>query len=158
MQQTKTEKTPRTLDNVVGGPYTFKLKDGTLLGLGEWTIAAEKWAKVHFGGMKELYQSLMYADGDDEKCINAAIQVAAYKLDEDSRRKVDERLKAQQSTEEFIAENLKYSDFAILCKSIFSMIRDSMPLDMIDKIKKNMIQDAETAAAKTTTKTQGKMK
>jgi hypothetical protein len=144
MQTEKQNSTSRSLDNVVTGPYKFNLKDGTTLTLGEWTIAAERWAKAHFGGMKELYDSLLRAQGDDDKCIDAAIKVASYKLDDDSRRVLDERRAEGESSEEFLAANLKYSDFAVLCRAIFSMIRDSMPLDVLENLKKNLTETVKT--------------
>lgn len=158
----------RTLENIIGGPYIFQLKDtrtfdgpedmvgtvvpGVKLMLDEWTIDAEKWAKANFDSMQNLFNKLMRIDCDDEATIDAAVAVAAYKLTDHSRRVVDE-LRGEMTTENFIRKNITYKLLANLCLVEYAMIKDSIPLELIEEAQK------KTAMAMTAmTKTQAKQK
>ena len=95
----------KSLENVVGSPYVFKLKDGLKLSLDEWTIDAEKWAKEHFGTTKKLFNTLMRIDCDDDECIDATMLITEFKLTADSRRIVDER-RGELTTLNFLIKNI----------------------------------------------------
>jgi len=135
----------RTLENIVGGPYVFHLKEtrddkgtvkkGLRLCLEEWTIDAEKWAKANFGSMQVLFNKLMRIGCDDDETIDAAIAVAAYKLTDESRRQVDEA-RGNLTTEDFLRKNITYKLLAPLCVIEYHMIRDSIPLDLIEEAQK----------------------
>lgn len=141
----ETEKQPsRALADIVG-PFMFRLKDGTALCLDDWTIASELWAKKVFGSMEAfndtIFRKLMKPDAteaDMDAAVNASIKVAAHQLDEDSYRIVEERLKEGQSTEEFLAANMRYNDFKALCHSIIRMIEASFPEGWEEEMKKKV--------------------
>lgn len=127
----------RTINNVIGGPYNFELKTGLMLSLDEWTIDAEQWAKKHFGSLQVLYNRLMRIEASDAECVDAVVRVAAFKLTADSARKVSEVKPSGISTEDWLQTQLTYRHLAVLCKATYTMIRDSMPIELLDELKKN---------------------
>lgn len=142
----QTEKQPsRNLKDIVGAPFPFKLKDGTVLGLDDWTLASESWAKSSFGSMQK-FNEIMFGtvikagvtEKDMDAAVDASIRVAAHQLDEDSYRIVDERRREGQTTEEFLAANLRYDDFKTLCHSIIDMITASFPEGWEEEQKKKL--------------------
>jgi len=163
-----TESMTRKLEDIIGGPYIFELKPtrvfsgpedekgvvkkGIRLMLDEWTIDAEKWAKANYESMQNLFNKLMRIDCDDEETIDAAVAVAAYKLTDQSRRKIDEA-RGDMTTEDFIRKNITYTLLAELCLVEYAMIKDSIPLELIEEAqKKSMI------AMNAMTQTQSKLK
>ena len=130
-----------TLDEVVGGPYPFTLKNGLTLELDEWTIDAEKWAKAHYKSMNKLFNTLMHIGVDDDACIDAAIDVAVYKLTDNSRRTLEEKMKLEKSpltTENYLRKNITYTLLAKLCGAEYDMIKNSIPIDALKKSQKLM--------------------
>jgi hypothetical protein len=134
MQTEKAKAPSRKLNDIVGAPFLFTLKDGTKLGLDDWTLYSEQWAVKVFGSMQAFYSTIFETptkDGATEEemreAVDASILVAAHQLNDDSRRQVDERLGEEQTTEEFLAKHLRYSDFRELCTSIMNMIKSSFP-------------------------------
>jgi hypothetical protein len=150
MEQTE-EQEDRSLEAVVGGPYTFPLKDGTLLSLDEWTIDAEKWAKKHYGTMQKLYNALMNIGVEDDVTIDAAINIAIYRLTDESRALVEER-RGELTSEDWLRKQITYKNFADLCRAEYSMIKDSIPIELLSAVKKNPM------VMKHNTQTQGKTK
>lgn len=162
-----TESLTRKLDDIIGGPYIFELKPtrvfededddkgievaGLKLMLDEWTIDAEKWAKANWESMQNLFNKLMRIDCDDEETIDAAVSVAAYKLTDHSRRKVDE-VRGDLTTEDFIRKNITYKLLAELCLVEYAMIKDSIPIDLIEEAQKKSMK-AMNAMTKTQAKT-----
>jgi len=143
----ETEETPKTLENIIGSPYVFTIKDGTKFGLDEWTIDAEKWAKKFYGSMEKLFNTLMRIGCDDDATVEAALRIASYKLTDESRVRMDE-LKGELTTEQFLAKNITYKQLAELCRAEFEMIRDSIPLEALEEVKKNnlkTLQNLQTA-------------
>lgn len=149
--QTEDVKEDRSLDHVVCGPYPFKIKDGTTLYLDEWTIDAERWAKKNFGSMKKLYDALMNIGVEDDVTIDAALAIAVYRLTDESRAVVDER-RGKESTEDWLRKQVTYKNFADLCHAEFTMIKDSIPIELLNSVKKNMTPQQSMA------QTQGKQK
>lgn len=143
------EKQPsRNLNDIVGAPFPFRLKDGTILGLDDWTIASESWAKSTFGSMQKFNEIMFLTvikkdatEADMDDSVEASLKVAAHQLDDDSYRIVDERKKEGQTTEEFLASNLRYDDFKTLCHSILDMIKASFPEGWEEDQKKKLHTD-----------------
>jgi hypothetical protein len=143
----QTEKQPsRNLKDIVGAPFPFKLKDGTVLGLDDWTLASESWAKATFGSMQKfndiMFKTVIKADAtesDMDGAVEASLKVAAHQLDEASYRLVDERRADGKTTEEFLASNLKYDDFKTLCHAIIDMITASFPEGWEEDQKKKLL-------------------
>jgi hypothetical protein len=145
MQQTESKKPTRTLTDVAGAPFIFHLKDGTPLGMDDWTLASESWAKSTFGSMEAfnntIFRQIMKegaTEADMDAAVEASIQVAARQLDEDSSRQVEERRKEGQTTEEFLAAHLRYNDFKALCHAIIKMIEASFPEGWEEDMKKKV--------------------
>ncbi len=134
MQNEVSKQPSRNLKDVAGAPFPFKLKDGTTLGLDDWTIASESWAKATFGSMQKfndiMFKTVVKADAtetDMDAAVEASLKVAAHQLDDSSYRIVSERMAEGKTTEEFLAANLRYDDFKHLCHAIINMITASFP-------------------------------
>lgn len=145
MQNETTKQPSRNLSDIVGAPFPFRLKDGTVLGLDDWTIASESWAKATFGSMQKFNDTMFRSvvnpeatEADMDGAVEASLKVAAHQLDEASYRIVDERRREGQTTEEFLASNLRYDDFKTLCHSILDMIKASFPEGWEEEQKKKL--------------------
>lgn len=126
----------RSLQNIVGAPYTFELKNGLKLDLDEWTIDAELWSAERYGDMGTLFNRLMAIDCTDVQMIDAAVDVAVFKLTDSSRKEVDE-LRGKLTTENYLRKNITYRNLAGLVRAEYQMIKTSIPIEAIEAVKKN---------------------
>lgn len=147
--ETERKEQSRNLTDFSNAPFIFYLKDGTELGLDDWTVYSEKWAKKTFGSMEEfnrvLFQSLSNpnaTEADMDAAIEASFMVAAHQLDDNSRRIVDERRPEEMTTEEFLARNMGTKILNKLCDAIVEMFRDSLPPGWEEAYKKKLATQA----------------
>ena len=154
------EFTPASITDLSAGPFLFFVLDGKdsnnkkkilELELDDWTIDAEKWAKKHYGSMQTLFNTLLHIDCDDDKTVDAAIDVANFKLTEESRRQVEER-RGELTTEDYLRKNLNYKMLAALCRAEYEMIKESIPFDALKK-SQEILTAMQTKNSTTTAKT-----
>jgi len=131
---------PKSLANVAtGGTYFFHLKTGVKLELDDWTLDAELWASQRYGTMDKLFNTLMGIDVKNQDVIDASIKVAAYKLTDESRKIVDE-LRGKEPIELWLAKQMTYKLLVPLIRAQFQMIRDSVPIEALEEVKKKHLK------------------
>lgn len=124
------------LENVVTGPYEFKLKDGTQILMDDWSLGAELWAKRKYGKV-DVFFSHLFGDTEENPLpdIETMLETMFYLSKPEYKTIILKDKGEHESDIECLARKLNAKLLKGAATSLMRAIMDAAPLE---DVKKNM--------------------